>query len=117
VIYLDAASHNPRRLEDVLDILQEKELHLRTPLEELEIIDEQLPESSWQGLAELARYSGPMDRELAQATAEMAESSPPGHLETMESRLPEDDDADDLLAFLPDYEQVVEDERDADDRE
>jgi hypothetical protein len=39
VLYLDAARHTPRQLQEVLDILQEKELHLRSPLEELELIE------------------------------------------------------------------------------
>ena len=42
VLYLDAARHTPRQLQEVLDILQEKELHLRSPLEELELIEAQV---------------------------------------------------------------------------
>ena len=36
VLYLDITKHNPRKMQEVLDILQEKELHLRTPVEEVE---------------------------------------------------------------------------------
>ena len=38
--YLDGASRVPSVLREGLDILQEKELHLRTPLEELELLEE-----------------------------------------------------------------------------
>lgn len=44
VLYLDAARHTPRQLQEVLDILQEKELHLRAPLEEIELIEAELAE-------------------------------------------------------------------------
>ena len=36
-MYLDGASRTPSLLNEVLEILEEKELHLRTPLEELEL--------------------------------------------------------------------------------
>ena len=121
---MDAAQHNPRRLEDLLDILQEKELHLRTPLEELELMEAAPPEAapgtapeSWEGLVKLAGYSGPLDPQLVEE-AESAAHAPTSvaggdaaataasvDLEgTLESRLPQDEDDEDLLAFLPDYE-------------
>lgn len=36
-LYLDGASRAPSLLSEVLEIMEEKELHLRTPLEELEL--------------------------------------------------------------------------------
>eukprot|EP00730_Choanoeca_flexa_P001024 TRINITY_DN10447_c0_g1_i1.p1 TRINITY_DN10447_c0_g1~~TRINITY_DN10447_c0_g1_i1.p1 ORF type:complete len:807 (+),score=108.93 TRINITY_DN10447_c0_g1_i1:86-2422(+) len=103
ILYMDAASHNPRRLNDLLDILQEKELHLRTPLEELELIEEE-GQQNWQGLTELASYSGPLDRQLEAAT----KTGHPGAdgMQSLESRLPDDDEDEDLLAFLPDYDDL-----------
>lgn len=38
-IYLDGPSRVPSLFQEAVDILQEKELHLRTPLEEVELID------------------------------------------------------------------------------
>ena len=124
-MYLDAARHNPRQLEDLLDILQEKELHLRTPLEELELLRElhaptSEPGSStnapdarpWEGLHELAAYQGPLDRAMAAAVGDemrRLDATTPDEGEmlvdlntTMASRLPDDED-EDLLAVLPDY--------------
>ena len=40
-LYLDGTSRLPSMLQEVLDIMQEKELHLRSPLEELELIAEE----------------------------------------------------------------------------
>lgn len=41
VLYMDTVRHNPRGLQEVLDVLQEKELHMRAPLEEVELILEE----------------------------------------------------------------------------
>eukprot|EP00041_Stephanoeca_diplocostata_P034972 m.1215446 g.1215446 ORF g.1215446 m.1215446 type:complete len:1279 (+) comp24610_c1_seq2:71-3907(+) len=46
VLYLDGTSRVPTVLREVLDIIQEKELHLRAPIEELELLAQEEEEQS-----------------------------------------------------------------------
>eukprot|EP00049_Salpingoeca_infusionum_P010404 m.177918 g.177918 ORF g.177918 m.177918 type:complete len:1216 (-) comp14637_c0_seq5:3731-7378(-) len=46
ILYMDTVRLNPRNMQETLDILEEKELHLRTPVEELDLIFDDLPLTS-----------------------------------------------------------------------
>jgi len=66
--YLDGGSRVPSVLSQALDILQEKELHLRTPLEELELL-----ETAEQAAAAGGGAAPHADAELMEAEAEAEE--------------------------------------------
>eukprot|EP00053_Salpingoeca_punica_P017051 m.163047 g.163047 ORF g.163047 m.163047 type:complete len:1162 (-) comp17105_c0_seq3:2223-5708(-) len=65
-LYLDAVRLMPGRLQEVVDLLQEKELHLRVPLEELEINQEVEAEAA---RAARLKMSAPAPAPAAEDTA------------------------------------------------
>ena len=38
ILYMDAAQHLPDDLQDIVDLMVEKEIRLRAPLEEIELL-------------------------------------------------------------------------------
>lgn len=66
VLYLDGTSRVPTVLREVLDIIQEKELHLRAPIEELEMMAEEEEEQLLTEKQDAARQQEQLEDDVAE---------------------------------------------------